>query len=114
LQRIARSGENDWRRFRLAECLEACADLDERQKERLQALLATERYQELKPIMITTYERGRIAERRETALLLVEARFGRLSPPVRQRVEALSPEDLRQLTLDLLKAQSLKDLRLED
>jgi hypothetical protein len=29
-------------------------------------------------------------------------------------VEALSPEDLRQLTLDLVKAQSLKELRLED
>jgi hypothetical protein len=46
LNRIARSGENDWRRFLLAECLEAYADLDEGQKERLQALLTTERYHE--------------------------------------------------------------------
>ena len=42
LKRIARSGENDWRRFLLAECLEAYADLDEAQKERLQALRTTE------------------------------------------------------------------------
>jgi hypothetical protein len=114
LKRIGRSGENDWRRFLLAECLEAYADLDEGQKEQLQALLTTEQYAEVKPLMITTYERGKIAERRETALLLLEAKFGPLSAAVRQRVEALSPEELRQLTLDLVKAQSLKELRLED
>ncbi len=114
LKRIARSGENDWRRFLLAECLEAYADLDTGQKERLQALLTTEQYAEVKPIMITTYERGKIAGLRETALLQLEARFGPLSPAIRQRVEALSPEELRQLTLDILKAQSLKELRLED
>jgi hypothetical protein len=114
LQRIARSGENDWRRFLLAECLEAYANLDEGQKERLQALLATEPYQEVKSIMITTYERGRIAERRESVLLQLEVRFGPLSSAARQRVEALSPEELRQLQLDLVKAQSLKELRLED
>lgn len=114
LQRIARSGENDWRRFLLAECLEAYADLDAGQKERLQALLATEPYREVKPIMITTYERGRIAERRESVLLQLEVKFGPLSPAVRQRVEALSPEELRQLQLDFVKAQSLKELRLED
>jgi hypothetical protein len=64
--------------------------------------------------MITTYERGRIEERRQTALLQLEAKFGPLSEAVRQRLEALSPDQLRQLTLDLLKAQSLKELRLED
>ena len=63
LKRIARSGENDWRRFLLAECLEAYAELDAGQKERLQALLTTEQYAEVKPIMITTYERGKIAGR---------------------------------------------------
>ena len=34
LKRIAGSGENDYRRYLLAECLEAYADLDEAQKER--------------------------------------------------------------------------------
>jgi hypothetical protein len=114
LKRIARSGENDWRRFLLAECLEAYADLDAAQKERLLAVLATEQYAEVKPIMITTYERGKIAERLEMALLQLEARFGPLSPAVRQRVEALSPEELRRTMLDFVKAQSLKDLRLEE
>ncbi len=64
--------------------------------------------------MITTYERGKIAERRESVLLQLEAKFGPLAPVVKQRVEALAPEELRQLQLDLLKVHSLKELRLED
>jgi hypothetical protein len=114
LKRIARSGENDWRRFLLAECVEAYGHLEEAQRQRLQALLTTEQYQEVRPFMITTYERGRIEERRETALLLLEAKFGPLAPEVKQRVEALSAEQLRQVLLDLVKAQSLKELHLED
>ncbi|MCI0457135.1 MAG: hypothetical protein L0Z62_09165, partial [Gemmataceae bacterium] len=113
LKRIGRSGDNDWRRFLLSECLEAYADLDEVQKERLQALLTTEPYQEIKPLMITTYERGKIAERREMVLFLLETQFGPLSPEVKQRVEAVSPENLRQLILNLMKGQSLKELGLE-
>jgi Domain of unknown function (DUF4351) len=113
LKRIVRSGENDWRRFLLAECLEAYADLDQTQKQRLQQLLTTEPYQEVKPIMITTYERGIIQGERRFALRLLEAKFGPLAAELKQRVEALSPEELEQLSLDLMKAQSLKELRLE-
>jgi hypothetical protein len=114
LKRIARSGENDWRRFLLAECLESYADLDDEQRQRLQALLTTEQYQEVRPLVITTYERGKNEGRRETALLLLETKFGPLSPEVKQRVESLPPEELRQLLQNLIKAQSLKELRLED
>jgi hypothetical protein len=141
LKRIAASGENDFRRFLLAECLEAYAELDEAQKERLQALLHAEAYHEVEPLMKTTYERG-IEEgmerayhevqplmkttyergieqgieqgERRSALRLMEAKFGPLTPRVKQQVEALSPEALAQLQLDLLKAQSLEDLRLDD
>jgi hypothetical protein len=42
LKRIAGSGENDYRRFLLAESLEAYAELDEAQKVRLQGLLQSE------------------------------------------------------------------------
>ena len=58
LKRIAGSAENDFRRFLLAECLEAYAELDEAQEERLQALLHAEAYHEVEPLMKTTYERG--------------------------------------------------------
>jgi hypothetical protein len=122
LKRIARSGENDYRRHLLAECLEAYADLDEAQKARLQALLNTEPYREVQPLMITTYERGLekgmergiLEGERRSALRLLEARFGPPSAEVKQRVEALAPEALAQLQIDLLRAQSLKELRLQD
>jgi hypothetical protein len=114
LKRIALSRDNDFRSFLLAECLEAYSELDDSQKARLQGLLTEQQYAEVKPIMMTTYERGILAGRRETALEQLEARFGPLSPTIRERVEALSPEELRQLILGLIKAQSLKELHLED
>src|SRR5437764_12306598 len=132
----------------LASRLPYYAELDEAQKERLQALLHTEAYHEVEPLMKTTYERGiergieqgiergieqgiergiergieqgiesgiergiELGERR-SALLLMEAKFGPLSAQVKQQVEALSPEALARLQLDLLKAQALKELRL--
>jgi hypothetical protein len=111
-------GENDYRRFLLAECLETYAELDEAQNERLRALLHTEAYQEVEPLMKTTYERGieRGIEQgeRRSALRLMEAKFGPLSAEVKQQVEELSPEALAQLQLDLLKAQSLAELPLHD
>jgi hypothetical protein len=64
--------------------------------------------------MLTTYERGIIQGRREAALLLLEAKFGSLGPEAKQRLEALPPEQLPQLVLDIAKAQSLKELHLQD
>jgi hypothetical protein len=88
----------------------------------LEALLATEHYREVRPFVMTTYERGknegraegRAEERRDTGLPLLKARFGPLSPTVRERVEAFSAEQLRQLLPDFVRASSLKDLHLED
>jgi hypothetical protein len=114
LMRIARARENDWRRFLLTECLEAYADLDDEQRQRLESVLSNEPFAEARPLMMTTYERGQLSGRREIALLQLEARFGVLSAEVKQRVESLSLADLRRLTLDLLKAASLKELHLED
>ncbi len=64
--------------------------------------------------MITTYERGIVQGERQLALSQLAAKFGPLSKEVKQRIEALSPEQLRQLALDLLKAESLRDLHLVD
>jgi hypothetical protein len=118
LKRIARSRENDFRRYLLAECLEAYADLDDAQKERLQSLLSTEPYREVQPLMTTTYERaiqsGILQGEQRSALRLLEAKFGPLSAEVKRRVEALSPDELARLQLDLLQAQSLQELRLQD
>ncbi len=120
LKRIALSNENDFRRFLLSECLEAYVNLDEAQQQKFKALLNSEQFREAKPLMVTTYERGKaegkLEDRRETAILLLETRFGPLSSGVQQRVAEMKPEQLRQLLTDLIKAPSLslKELRLED
>jgi flagellar biosynthesis/type III secretory pathway protein FliH len=134
LKRIAAAAENDYRRSLLSDSLEAYAKLDEAEKDRLDALLHTEPYREVLPLMKTTYERGMeqgrergLAEGRERGIAegieqgercltvrLMEARFGPLTPQVKQRVEALSREGLAQLQLDLLQAQSLEELHLRD
>jgi hypothetical protein len=48
------------------------------------------------------------------SLRLIEAKFGLLSAKLKQQLEALSPEALAQLQLDLLKAQTLEELGLDD
>lgn len=45
-------------------------------------------------------------------LLLLETKFGTVSPEVRPRVEAMSPEELRQTMIGYVKVQSLKELGL--
>jgi hypothetical protein len=114
LKRIAASGENDFRRYLLAECLEAYSELDEAQKERLQALLQTEAYHEVEPLMKTTYERGIEQGERRLTLRLIEAKFGPLPLSVKQQIEALSPEALARLQIALLTAQALEELSLGD
>jgi hypothetical protein len=78
-----RFGREDYRRFLLAECLQAYAELDEPQNERLQALLHAEAYREVQPFMKTPYERGieRGIEQgeRRSALRQMEAKFGPLT-----------------------------------
>jgi Domain of unknown function (DUF4351) len=95
-------------------------------RERVHVLRYTETYHEVELLMRTTYERGieqgiergieqgMVQGKRWSALLVMEARFGALSPEVKQRVEALSPEALDRLLRDLLKAQTLKDPSLDD
>jgi hypothetical protein len=118
LKRIALCGENDWRRYLLEECAEAYTNLDEAQRLQLQALLGAEAYREVRPLMITTYERGKLQGEletlRRTVLRLLEAKFGALSAAIRERVAAMTPEQLDQLVLDILNSASLKDLHLED
>jgi hypothetical protein len=59
-------------------------------------------------------ERGILEGERRSALRQLEAKFGPLSPEVKQRVEALSSEGLARLQLDLLQPRSLQELGLAD
>jgi hypothetical protein len=114
LDRIARSRQNEWRRFLLAETLQAYSELDPTEWERLQALLVTEKYREARPMTLTYFERGKFQERLEATVTMLEARFGALKPEVRQRLDAMSLEQLRGLFQAAMTAKNLKDLGLTD
>ncbi len=58
-------------------------------------------------------ERGIAQGERRLTLRQLEAKFGPLSLAVRQQIESLSGEALAQLQIDLLKAQTLKELGLD-
>lgn len=120
LKRIARSGDNDLRRFLLTECREAYVNLTEAQRQELLALMETEPYREAKPLMTTSFERGiqqglqqgKLEASRENALVLLEARFSPLTPGVEKRVCELTLEQLQRLMVDLVKVNSLGELDL--
>jgi hypothetical protein len=126
LKRIALSGENDFRQLLLTDCLEAYTKLDEAQRQQFQTLLESEPFREAKPLMITTYERGKTEGRlegrlegvietlRDTALMLLSTKFGPLLPEVQHRVGELNAEQLRQLLAAFAKASSLQELNLGD
>jgi hypothetical protein len=114
LRRLAEARENDYRRYLLFDCLEAYATLDELQTQELGVLLRTERYKGTQVMAITTFEKGIQQGQRTMLQKQLEARFGPLSPNARQRFERLSPERLEALALELLTAQSLQELDLED
>ena len=118
LRRLAEASENDYRRYLLLDCLEAYTTLDEEQSRELSALLRTERYHGVQAMAVTTFEKGMQAGvqqgQRTTLRKLLETRFGPLSPGARERLDSLGPDRLEALTAELLKAQSLQELGLED
>jgi hypothetical protein len=63
---------------------------------------------------MTSFEKGVRQGQRTMLQKELEVRFGPLSPDARQRLDGLSFEQLEALALDLLTAQSLQELGLED
>ncbi len=115
LDRIARSGDNEYRRYLLAECLQKYSDLDPAEWERLQALLITPKHKESHPMGFSYFDHGQMAALREAAEGLLGAKFGApLAAPVKQRLKALELTQLKELVRKLIAAQSLKELGLED
>src|SRR5262245_58525874 len=114
--------ENDYRRLLLAECIEAYLNLDDQQQLEYEQLIRTPPYQEMIPMMTTTFEKGvlqgiqkgELQGQRRAARLLLEQQFGPLNPAVEQRLNEWSAERLDELVLALRNAPSLKALGLED
>ena len=72
--------------------------------------MQTETYREAKSLIVTTFERGKIAGETQALLLQLETRFGTLSEDVRTRVEAMTPEQVRDALVGIVRGQSLQEL----
>jgi hypothetical protein len=122
LRRIQQAPLTDQKRFLLGECVQAYLPLDDEQQQEFQRLMATEPYQGVQAMNTTWYEKGieqgieRGIEQGRRQLLQeqLDERFGPLSPAVQERLRQLPAERLTALAKALLRAQSLRDLGLED
>ncbi len=134
LQRLARSGENEYRRFLLAECALAYLAPGEAQRQQLEQVLRNEPYKEAQTMTVGYFEqfvqkgrdeglqkgrdeglqKGRAEGQRKLLQVQLERKFGPLSPPIRERLASWSEDRLLQLAEALVQAQSLRELGLED
>jgi flagellar biosynthesis/type III secretory pathway protein FliH len=86
-------------------------------------LLQTEKYKEIQPMMMTTYEKGvakgleqGVAKGLESARRMLQGllarRFGPLNETTVETINSLPPERLEQIGMVLLDAKSLEELGL--
>jgi hypothetical protein len=115
-QRFAMSQENDARRYLLFECVDAYMPLQGPQLGEFEAWLSRDANAEVKTMAYTSLgqarQEGRVEGQRKMARLLLESRFGPLSPLALQRLESMSEEQLRELAIAFPTAQSLQELGL--
>lgn len=118
LQRITKAKLTDQQRFLLVECVDAYLSLDEAQMREFQALIKTEKYAGVQAMNQTTFEKGiekgEEKGRRKMLREQLEARFGPLSATVQERLERLSLQELVVLGKAVLRAQSLRELGLDE
>jgi hypothetical protein len=98
--------------------VEAYADLDEEQRREYEALLQTEQYKEIAPMMTTTFEKGVAKGREEGQRRLIRAqlenRFGPLPAAAVEKIRTLPAEQLEGLGIALMTAESLAELGLQE
>jgi hypothetical protein len=122
LRRIQGAPLTDQQRFLLGECVQAYLPLGPEQQREFERLMATEPYRGVQAMNTTWFEKGlqqgreegREEVRRAVLHDLVEEKFGPLSPEVQERLRQLPPDRLAGLTKAVLRAQSLRELGLED
>jgi hypothetical protein len=113
LERIARSRENDVRKYLLVECFDRYFRLtppEQVEYERIQA----ERFVEVKTMVSTIEERGRLRGLRELVRKLLEKKFGPLPPEAVEKLATLGPEAIEAVALRYTDVSSLGELGLLD
>jgi len=110
LRRVQDFPDNEWRRWLLREFIEAYSPLDEFQQHEYESLLATEPYEGVRQMVATSYEKGIEQGQRRALQMLLEDRFGALTPNVRERLQAIPSDRVMELIRTVGKAQSLQEL----
>ena len=105
------------KRRMLAEFVEAYLTLDEKQKQEFETLLNTEKYAGVKAMNKTNYEKGlevgQTKGRLDMLRVMIEARFGRISAAVEDRLNQMSAQEISDLGKAIAHAQSFAELGLE-
>lgn len=114
LRRISQAPLTDQQRFLLGECVQAYLPLEEEQQHEFQKLVASEEYKGVQAVNATWFEQGVEKGWRQVLQKQLEKRFGSLSEAVRERLRQLPAERLSPLAEELLRAESLRELGLED
>jgi hypothetical protein len=116
LRRLTVAPLSPHERFLLGECVQAYLSVDEQQIQDFENILLDETYAEGRKMNKTLFEhameKGRLTERREMTLAILEERFGPVPMKLREHVESLDADALRQLALRVTKANSLDDVGL--
>jgi hypothetical protein len=123
-RRLVQCPESPYRRYLLCECVDTYLPTDEEQRREFDARLLSEPDPGVRSMTMTLFERlrkegvekgreeGLKEAQRETLLLQLEARFGPLAAEIRQQVESLPADRLKELLVAIVKAQSLADMGL--
>jgi len=118
LRRIGGAPLTDQQRFLLGECVHAYLPLDPEQQRQFEQLIGTEPYRGVHAMNTTWFEKGTQKGREEGRRAVlgdqVEEKFGRLSPEQQERLQQLPADRLIALTKAVLRAESLRELGLED
>jgi hypothetical protein len=122
LRRLQAAPLSDQKRYFLAECVEAYLPLDEIQKREFDQILATEAYKGARTMNVTTFEKGVEkgfekgieTGRRDSLREALESRFGPLPTRAVAKLDQLKLDQIRLLQKNASKAESLKELGLDD
>ena len=126
LKRIGTCPENAWRQHLLGECVVAYSPLTDEQRQELKgqvlALSKDPEFAMTKSLLDDFLEEGAKRGRQEgqhegvlkSLRIVLEEKFGPLSPPILARLTAMPAEELDQLLRSAVRAQSLEDLGLEN
>jgi hypothetical protein len=113
LERVVKSPENEHRKHLLCECVEAYLPLEGPALAEYERQLLTKRYQEVRKMVMTSYDKERLKAMRALLQRQLEKQFGPLSDKTLARLAALSEDRLFQVGEKLLTAESLKELGLD-